>query len=84
MDINNAIDILYAMKAIYKDAATLHALEIAIDAMRKQDGKRPVPVRQGSTWSKCPVCGDTYIDEYCGKCGQKIDWSEEQEVSDNE
>lgn len=65
------------------------ALELAVDAIRKQ-----VPLRiKEEKWidTKC-VCGhvfskhfgDGYHDipfqsktEYCHKCGQKLDWSEE-------
>ena len=40
------------------------ALKMAISALEKQDGKKPLPVSSNSTWVKCPVCGDTHIDEY--------------------
>lgn len=54
----------------------VEALELAISALEKQKAKKPLPVSNDSTWSKCPVCGGTNIDEYCGKCGQRIEWSE--------
>ncbi len=68
------------------------ALELAVDAIRKQ-----VPLRiKEEKWieTKC-VCGhvfsehfgDGYHDipfqsktEYCPKCGQKLDWSEENDI----
>lgn len=53
----------------------LDALCLAAMALEKQIPKKAIPCSFNSTWSKCPVCGDTYIDEYCGKCGQRLDWS---------
>lgn len=61
------------------------AVEIAVDAMKKQIPKKPVvPI---DTWS-CPSCGESveyqqklgdnvlYHGQYeiCPKCGQAIDW----------
>lgn len=56
------------------------ALKLAINALEKQIPKKAIPVKEGSVWTKCPVCGDTYIDEYCGKCGQRLDWSDENDL----
>ena len=56
---------------------TREVLNMAISALEKQEGKGPVAVNAKSTWVKCPVCGSTDIDEYCEKCGQRIDWSDE-------
>lgn len=53
------------------------ALNMAVEALEKQIPKKAIPCSPNSTWSKCPVCGDTYIDEYCGKCGQRLDWGDE-------
>lgn len=58
------------------DSKRHEAMRMAISALEKQKAKKPLPVSNDSTWSKCPVCGGTNIDEYCGKCGQRIDWSE--------
>lgn len=63
------------------------ALEIAVEAMRKQIPKKPaVPV---DTWL-CPSCGEPVEyqrklgdnvlyhgqHDFCPKCGQAIDWEE--------
>ena len=64
------------------------AVEIAVEALKKQVPKKPkVPI---DTWV-CPVCGrdveyqvmlgENIIfggqHDYCPKCGQAIDWSDE-------
>lgn len=59
-----------------KHSAWEEAVNMAISALKKQEGKKPVAVSAKSTWVKCPVCGSTVIDEYCVKCGQKILWEE--------
>lgn len=59
-----------------EEAKIREAIAMAISALEKQDGKKPLPVSNDSTWSKCPVCGNTGMDEYCDKCGQRIDWSD--------
>ncbi len=59
------------------------ALEIAISALEKQVEKRPYPDDDDSILA-CPYCGsgeylhnpDENENQYCGQCGQKIDWSE--------
>lgn len=67
------------------------ALEIGIQALKKQIEKKPIrhTVREDF---KCPTCGSTEIRpydteyreydkgckfEYCSDCGQKLDWSDE-------
>lgn len=60
----------------YVDSVDIEAIDMAIAALEKQDGKKPLPVSTRSTLVKCPVCGSTDIDEYCEKCGQKISWEE--------
>lgn len=59
-----------------KHSAWDEAIDMAISALEKQEGKKPIAVNAKSTWVKCPVCGSTDIDEYCEKCGQKILWEE--------
>lgn len=61
----------------YVDSVDIEVIDMAISALEKQEGKGPVAVNAKSTWVKCPVCGSTDIDEYCEKCGQRIDWSDE-------
>lgn len=45
------------------------------EALEKQIPKKPKE-RQGTTYSFCPCCDSNNIYEYCGDCGQKIDWSD--------
>jgi hypothetical protein len=45
------------------------------NALEKQIPKKPKE-RQGTTYSFCPCCDSNNIYEYCGDCGQKIDWSD--------
>lgn len=45
---------------------------------REVVAKKPLPYK---SWEgKCPTCGVIFVDRstnYCGNCGQKLDWSEE-------
>lgn len=66
-----------ARNAIARIQDLIEALNMAVEALKKQIPKKAIPCSPNSTWTKCPVCGDTYIDEYCGKCGQRLDWEDE-------
>ena len=69
--------------------------ETAIEALEKQLPKKPTYEGDGyapdgtfvyDTW-ECPNCGGCYeVDyddyDYCPKCGQKIDWSENRRVEE--
>lgn len=53
------------------------------EAIEKQTAKKPeveiVSFDYGTTIEKCPCCAYVYIDKddnYCSKCGQKLDWGE--------
>lgn len=72
------------------DGDLLQALDMAIEALEKQIPKKPEFIADGyadgelvyDTWV-CPSCGKYYevdYDDYdfCPKCGQHIDWSEEE------
>ena len=62
--------------------ATEAVLELAIAAVKKQEGKKPFPDSDKSILA-CQYCGsgeylhnaDENINQYCGQCGQKIDWT---------
>lgn len=66
----------------------IKAKKMAVAAMKKQIPQRPVEHFTGNEWEcKCPVCGgitDTPTEvieeciQYCGWCGQRFDWSDEQ------
>lgn len=50
--------------------------EIAADALKKQIPKKPFPYKGFD--GKC-VCGVVFLDRstnYCGNCGQALDWSD--------
>ncbi len=52
------------------------ALHIAIGALDKQIAKKPINIR-GTVVNFCPNCKANVIEQvhdYCGKCGQKMDW----------
>lgn len=62
------------------DRNLIDALEMAIEALEKQEAKKPIKQKYGRYEYKCPECLRTeYImrvdalDTYCGFCGQKID-----------
>ncbi len=58
----------------------------AVEALKKQVPKKVEYIYTDnlditSKIPACPVCRNYYIDnedEYCEKCGQKIDWSDEE------
>ena len=50
------------------------AIDVAIKSMEKQIPKKPIYQDENE---KCPSCGSFVILEYCAKCGQKIDWGNE-------
>lgn len=64
------------------------ALELAVKALEKQTPMKPNNIksifdfsgRYYTTEGNCPVCNREGLyksDFYCNKCGQKLDWGEE-------
>lgn len=57
--------------------AEVETAKLAIKALEKQIQKKPLPYRG---WEgKCPTCGVVFLDRatnYCGNCGQALDWGE--------
>lgn len=64
------------------------ALELAVKALEKQTPMKPNNIksifdfsgRYYTTKGNCPVCNRERLcksDFYCNKCGQKLDWDEE-------
>ena len=51
------------------------ALNTAVEALEKQIPKKPKN-REGTTYFYCPCCDSNNIYEYCGECGQALDWSD--------
>jgi hypothetical protein len=46
-----------------------------MEALEKQIPKKPKN-REGTTYFYCPHCDSNNINEYCGDCGQALDWSD--------
>ena len=68
----------------YGGKCTKEVRETAINALEKQNQKKPVHIGgAGIRYTdlyRCPNCGQgftgTGIADYCYHCGQKLDWSE--------
>ena len=78
------------IQELYYAEIFIKVCDMAIQALEKQIPKSPTYEGDGysngqlvyDTWI-CPCCGHHYeVDyddyEYCPKCGQKIDWSDEE------
>lgn len=55
------------------------ALDLAISALEKQISKKPLPEEKFYGNGKCPCCNAVFLDKntnYCGNCGQALDWSD--------
>lgn len=67
-----------------------NAYEMAIYALEKQIPKKPQNKKYSfyphstllkSKYGECPNCKSIQVDdEYCANCGQKLDWSDENEI----
>lgn len=60
--------------------------KMIIEALEKQIPKKP-DSGYGIFFSEgedkiCPVCGNPNPDTYCGTCGQRLDWSDENGTND--
>lgn len=59
------------------------AINIAIQALEKQVPKKPTQLNGKIRYCemfKCPSCGCEFsgrVSKFCFRCGQKLDWSEE-------
>lgn len=57
---------------------TIESINMAIAALEKQEGKKPV---YNGVNCECPFCNTTIETDmkpwYCDICGQRIDWSDE-------
>lgn len=76
----NALNAVCGQKDFY-DTEFEAALELAIEALEKQNPKMPVHIESFGTcmfMGDCPVCGEPVAsyEEYCDKCGQALDWSD--------
>lgn len=70
------------------DLVEINDLKLAISALEKQQPRKARNTKlasgklgdNGIMKGECPCCGETvtgnWYGEYCGCCGQKIDWRE--------
>ena len=76
----NAKILTYEDAKAWEEYKTIGTPEECLAAMEKQTAKRPLSEGYGH---QCPIC-DNYFDsrdwksKYCGRCGQKLDWSDEE------
>ena len=81
----NALNAVCGQKGLY-DAEFENALALAIEAIEKQIPKKPLHMHKNYY---CPVCKEdgwmlwddavpNDMDNYCGICGQAIDWSDDE------
>ena len=64
-------------KLAESDAPICDELKPVVEAIRKQKKKKVEPYSRGRV--KCPICGNHQLfmyQDYCGDCGQHLDWSE--------
>lgn len=57
-----------------------NAMLMAIADMEKQIPKKPNEEQKDcveATIPRCPNCYSMFVEKYCAKCGQALDWSEE-------
>lgn len=70
---------------MYVDSEDIDAIDMAISALEKQDGKKPKlhpkPLKNEVFWWNCPHCGahnhTNTMHNFCHHCGGRIDWSDE-------
>lgn len=92
MEIQRAIRTL-KMEMLGDSEQMKYAKQIAIDVLEKQIPKEPKIIKYESEYDTrdyfCPICNKCFIhfvdgefyagkkDCWCSECGQKIDWSEQ-------
>ena len=66
----------YDLSELYKDMC-----RTAIKACKKQIPKKVNKETKDSydnVIPRCPSCSKMFVEDYCSKCGQKIDWTVEE------
>ena len=76
----NAVPV-FPLQIEYQDWLT--AMSIVSEALGKQIPKKPIYTKEG-TITRCPICKAIHLRymssvevDYCERCGQAIDWSDE-------
>jgi hypothetical protein len=81
VDVEEHEEAIKTIKEALKEVEQYRALgtvEELKEAREKQVAKKPIKKEfELGTYYQCPICGDITLRDYCGKCGQKLDWSEE-------
>ena len=84
MEIKRALEIIEE-EMPFTSGVIEEAMETIRDVVAKQTPKKVMPSCYSSTIKKCPVCNglvvdcstdNAYINSFCSKCGQKLDWSD--------
>ena len=78
MDIKKAIEHYnYGISHdIFSEPVTSYA-RLAVDALERQVAKKPNTDTKFYGFGFCPTCNACFMDNltnYCGNCGQKLDW----------
>ena len=78
MDIKKAIEHYnYGISHdIFSEPVTSYA-RLAVDALERHIAKKPNPDTKFYGFGFCPTCNACFMDNltnYCGNCGQKLDW----------
>ena len=83
----NAFEMAIKVLEDVQQYRAIGTLEECREAVEKQIPKKPVEIKPTDKllngYFSCPMCGgwvgmDEYSNEYCGCCGQKINWSDEE------
>ena len=80
-----AVEKIKRVKGLYAYESDYEALDMAIDALKKQIPMKPIG--EHNAHMRCPSCNHRIPsgqgssnhrrDNWCNYCGQKIDWSNE-------
>ena len=95
MEVSRAIDLIDDKMCWGRGTFSVHHMpeydeywqagEMAIDALKKQEQKKPIEEHRNAGFeywvNVCPTCGEVLSDcpKYCPECGQSLCWEEEEE-----
>lgn len=87
MEIKRALEIIEE-EMPFTSGVIEEAMETIRDVVAKQTPKKVMPSCYSSTFKRCPRCGEITMDSgkdngvinaYCQRCGQALDWSDNNE-----
>lgn len=73
-----SLKILMDIQSDWENGVEYEALNVAINAIKKQISKKPI--KDNTNFQKCIVCDELVNSDmhyYCPVCGNKIDWSKD-------